>query len=490
MVAMEDWLKSPVAPGSVRLHGTWSGTLTTAKHFMEVMLPINYDVPLQDVASLVSVFITQDRANAPANVARQATMSSLSSAEEPEEEKPAEKVSLLEVWEEVQKLLAADCGTEWPRSRPESTRNSGELPVPHSISSPEVQTQGLLHVPVAERLQHVQHHDEALKASLQVDMDALQNLATQLQEEKKELEEENERLQEELQQGGLGRFLANLRRKHSDSQSSTSSSTEGDAEEIEREDVKLGKGELWLSCHVTGKAKTRTHFLDISLPLIGNFQGNQAAQVLDTIAQSPTIQKSMKNPKEGTAWLQLTRLIKAEYQDVQNSQASSPARVIRAEQDDNREADAEDMSEDGEADAVDISEVTELKVALQSASDQLRISREALVALQSENMRMHCEADTLRERHAAWVGYMANAEVTAQQLRDQLQNSLNVQSFEASPPPMDETPASKNLPASSATVNHEWLGNGSQETAKDHKDLVHELKELERWAKELRTLTG
>lgn len=333
-------------------------------------------------------------------------------------------------------------------------------------------------------------------------------------------------------------------RKEQREQSATGDALADEAQEVP-------EGCIRISGHFSGCATTKAHFLDIVLPLHGTFPGGSMLQVVRGLAEGAK-RESQRPGGDGEAeerlgltWGELATLLQAEYPpgpEAQASVAAAPApQAIHQEP----QPEAGGPARLARALAAANSELKELRAKLGEAWEEL-------TQLHGENTRVQCEAETLRSRNASLTALLASAEsaavMTPLPLRNaQRQGALQALQAAAARRPMSprqqgslamrqlspmEAVAARGpmsprqlgspvmrqlspreaggpLRQRAASPVGAWralpaaagggrlpretspLGHAvAVEAAKEHKALVADLRELERWAHELRMLSG
>jgi len=511
MVCVEDWLKTPVGDGNIRLHGQWTGTIHVPGHCLDVHLPLQYDIPLVYAEQLVNEFIAQDEADKAKDSEVNEGGDDAKQGGSDEKKNGEKRHNLLHVWHELSVFLKTDS----------SIRSQSALPALTSATM-GIQRESSF---TPAKYNQLKHEDDVMK----IDMNALNLLVEELREKNDELAAENEKLKHEYNQGMLGRWLDHLR--HRDPSDDGSSSSDSEKEEDAEKPPKLNTGDLWLKGHFMGTAMTHKHVLDIMLPFQGSFEGHRAVDVLKAVANQEELVKTGRGRKQKTTWEQFAQLVEHEYANV--AEQAKPADTGNTDMLANGVDLAGCGNTDMPANGNTAADMVELEEKMRSTSEQLNKTRDELTVTQSENARLQREATSWREHAAAAAAAhteaVSPAEMAAsavQRPRSPLAVGALHQVLRSRSPFMGRprgmlspsrvaagkpaggllgTGRTSPWPAEDGRRDAQSQGLGvtgdalspvmafqmqAEAEAKEHQALVHDLQQLEQWARELRTMNA
>mmetsp|Transcript_1220 Transcript_1220/g.2676 ORF Transcript_1220/g.2676 Transcript_1220/m.2676 type:complete len:498 (+) Transcript_1220:64-1557(+) len=469
--------EAPLRPGYVRLQADFAGSLMTASHYLDMALPLDYDIPISVLLPVLNCFEAEGE---------------VSKHQQHGEGAKSAGQSLKGVWADLQSLLSADASA--PESESDNIR-----PIPSTSDPASLSEEELLRVASAEK-------------ALEVDYQAKQALVEKLTRERDAYKEELERLKQGSDHhhthGSIFRKQVNrtstsptpllpsraLSPRSEGSHFSSSQSPGGrgkngfspaktvalpsllledvlqearsglrherqrsgldekDAVEEEKEGEEINNEvddhKVWLDGCFSGSVTTKDHVLDVALPVVGPLLGTlglEACSALSAAAALTDGQISSGEPLDvSQAWSQLATLISPEYP---KEESLGPRRE-------------------------DIENEELLKALL------------LVESLRAENKKVRSEADILKSRNTSLTGHLALAERSANELRSTIRKSEVGGLAPALSSPTRRTRFSEKegrlSPAASPTAS-------TKSSRGQDSQLVKDLQELERWARALRT---
>lgn len=437
----------PVVPGSVRLSGDFAGIVTTSTHCLEVSLPLDFEVPVAALEPALAAFTGEIAAGrCSPNILQDQDMTS--------------------VWNDVGILLkqAKANGVQ---------KCNGDVACAHLPGSV-----------TNENYLRLQSKEEALE----VDYEAKEALVQQLVKERDALKVELSRLKDigapkNIEEGATmsprQKRLQGLReesRRIDEEEEKTISEDRPDVRLYSDQDrfpddpkPELEDGSIWVDGSFYGSALSKKHFLDITLPVKGFIPGNRVLDALYGITSIAAKPGEHGSGGAGECWEQLAKLFTADIPAEKLVEKSMP------------------MLQHQLSEA--LQEIQHLREERHKSSGETQDLRE-------QHRKAIFEAEGLRNKNQSLVNLVASAESNALQLRSTLRRrvpavpnqSPSRRLFSTSPTSRSQTsrsPASRN-----ASPKREVSPKAIMKETLSDQALVADLRELERWAQELRTLSG
>mmetsp|Transcript_114898 Transcript_114898/g.371428 ORF Transcript_114898/g.371428 Transcript_114898/m.371428 type:complete len:519 (+) Transcript_114898:50-1606(+) len=490
----------PVRPGRIRLYGDFVGTVTTEDHYLEVALPLNCELPIAAFETVIAAIVAEhaSRRNGDA---------------QSELEQRTGKV-----WEDLKVILTSSSSSPSGAGVGKMHTSSEETIMP-SVS----QTNSFKRI-ISEEDMDALWRAASHEKALEIDYAAKEALVLELRKERDGLKQELERLREGhgdddsvSHRGGShnsSSFRRQIRRrttstcndsnnKHPLSPSSSSSPVVGPVKEFMDASsapsspihsqlhgakeygscnsgsaaapsaTDLEEGAMWLDGSFSGSAMTKQHFLEIVLPIKGFAPGIHVLEVLHGLGDAAgSLEHEAGMHAAKSTWKQLATLLAPEYGHMGDSSFGARGRSPPPG------PDVQPPQHDAHA-------------------EDVKRSLVMLEQLRAENARIKAESEKLKAKNTSLVSLLASAEVSAMQLRTTLRHAggpLGIPSRDlvnTTRRAGSRSPSAGSSRASTPSKRPKDRGSYTpRPLAAQDERLVADLRELERWAHELRTLEG
>lgn len=372
-------------PGQIRLKGHFTGVVTTASHCLDISVPLSYEVPLGALEPALLAFLEAQKE---------------AEAMSPGGDFEAEQLQMeSRVWQDLIAIVHADKKGQDSRAREIMKIAQHGKRGGRTAGDPQLQ------------------RIEEKEAALEVDLEAKEELLEKVMEERERLRAENEDLKDKQEgQGSLTSFVKRATHVLVEGVQEVEHILGLEEDEPEKEDPQVrvqdkvgdagavGEGCILLSGHFAGSVITRSHHLEVALPVEGPVPGAPLVEIVGSLAGEPDAngkrQVRVSSPEAAVdpkVWRRLLALLRAEIPSDRAPQAQIPVR-------------------DGAAEPSLQQELQQLRGELERRSRELEEARDS-------HSRLRLEADNLRARNSALSGYLASAETNAQKLRSTLSHA-------------------------------------------------------------------
>mmetsp|Transcript_49701 Transcript_49701/g.115256 ORF Transcript_49701/g.115256 Transcript_49701/m.115256 type:complete len:538 (+) Transcript_49701:106-1719(+) len=386
----------PVQSRTVRLRGHFVGDVTTASHCLEVNVPVKHEVPYLAIEPALVAFLQAAKKE---------------EVGQPNDEGAARDGAHLkcsELWQRILTLIAADDGGEESEPRRVSKRTLGDK------ASRSVRTDDA-------RFQRLQEKE----AALEIDYAAKEDLLAEVMLERDTLQRELDELKSSRPaQSHCTGFVQHAQRALSCALGLQANEAEpAVAESADKERVFPDGSSVILEGHFSGNVYTKSHHLEVVLPVEGTVPGAPLLEILRALAEVRHSFPGAAHHVDPHVWEHLITLIHAE---LPPETATSPApELIRAElPTDSVASPAPKLPAEKTASELPVTQSAAQEETLQKEVEKLKASlQEAsceLVAMRAEHVKDQMEAEQLRARNSTLAGHLASAETTAQKLRTAL----------------------------------------------------------------------
>jgi len=345
----------PVPPGSIRICGHFSGSVTTPSHHMDVSLPVSYTVPYVSIEPSLTAFMHAsqkakdgDNEDDHGNDGSCAGKAVQAKAGQHHKHSFAQGTVEASLWNKLKLLCHVDTQSADDKddSFPEAASGDGAFSRQISCLSNEQAAEEL--EKMAHRVEQLEEHD----AVLEIDYEAREALLHEIAQERDELLDERDELQRELD--GLKKkipkspmtirrtltfdstsnFLGHRVSRPSSYEVTPSRNTNSDvgsprfqnidfaAEHHElaaehhatftRDDRKVPRGHLSLEGFFRGKVRTGLHVLDVALPVDGPVLGPDLLNLGHALDKHSVMQETSR--AEHGIWGKLVQVLKADIE--------------------------------------------------------------------------------------------------------------------------------------------------------------------------------